>query len=318
MYRFSLIFCLFISINLSAQDRFPLFTAEVEGTKGECFAQCMLPAVLDTVSENILRVPESSSYEVTTAVFDTIIETIEIEPPKTVYEIIPAEYDTIREEIVIRDGENIPTQNKANTDANCIETFTEKIETAPPIKRWIRHLNDNCDLEKEGDKCYYWLLTDVPETYEVRDIQVNNCANQPPQMQRSEPEIQTITRLQVRVPAQVREVYVPAVTQEITRLLLRQDATSNLINTPAQYDVIDKLVIVRQGGEIEMRTVWCDAKAAENMSQIQKTLKKRGYYKGKAKGEWSQKTQDALLKFQQDNGLPIGQFDEETMGMLGF
>ncbi len=317
MYRFSLILCLVIAVNLSAQDRFPLFTSELEADN-ECFAQCMLPAVLDTLSENILKTPETSYYELVAAVFDTIIETIEIEPPKTIYEIIPAEYDTIREEIVVRDGENLPIQNEKNTDANCMEIFTEKIETAPPVKRWVRHLNDNCDLEKEGDKCYYWLLTDIPETYEVRDIQVNNCANQPPQMKRSEPEIQMITRLQLRVPAQVREVYVPAVTQEVTRLLLRQDATANLINSPAQYDVIDKLIIVRQGGEIEMRTVWCDTKAAENMKEIQKTLKKRGYYKGKTKGEWSQKTQDALLKFQQDNGLPIGQFDEETMKVLGF
>jgi len=92
MYRFVLFFCLLISVNLSAQDRFPLFTSEVEGTKGECFAQCMLPVILDTLSENILKTPETSYYDVIAAVFDTIIETIEIEPPKTIYEIIPAEY----------------------------------------------------------------------------------------------------------------------------------------------------------------------------------------------------------------------------------
>jgi len=318
MYRCVLIFCLLISINLSAQDRFPLFTAEAGGDKSDCFAKCMLPAVLDTISESILKTPQSSHYEMTAAVFDTIIETIEITPPLTIYEIIPAVYDTIREEIVIRDGVNMPISNEEKEDADCIEIFTEKIETAPPLKRWTRKLNENCDFETEGDKCYYWLLTDIPETYEVTKVEINNCANEPPKTERSAPENQTITRLQLRTPAQVREVYIPAEMQEVTRLLLRQDANANLINVPAKYEVIDKLILVRQGGEIEMRTVWCDKKAAENMNKIQKTLKKRGYYKGKTKGEWSQKTQNALLEFQQENNLPIGQFDEETMKMLGF
>ncbi len=53
------------------------------------------------------------------------------------------------------------------------------------------------------------------------------------------------------------------------------------------------------------------------VQKIQKSLQTRGYYKGKIDGVIGAQTKAALIKFQKDNGLPIGSLDLQTQKVLG-
>ena len=54
-------------------------------------------------------------------------------------------------------------------------------------------------------------------------------------------------------------------------------------------------------------------------TQIQKALKSAGYYKGSVDGKMGAKTQDAIIKFQKDNGLKAdGKVGQMTWSELKF
>jgi hypothetical protein len=53
------------------------------------------------------------------------------------------------------------------------------------------------------------------------------------------------------------------------------------------------------------------------IANIQKALKRLHYYRGKITNEINQRTKNALVKFQTDKGLPIGNLNLETLDALG-
>ena len=54
-----------------------------------------------------------------------------------------------------------------------------------------------------------------------------------------------------------------------------------------------------------------------DVQRIQEALRRKGYDPGNVNGIFSMPTQDALFRYQVDNKLPIGGFNEETMRALG-
>jgi len=97
-----------------------------------------------------------------------------------------------------------------------------------------------------------------------------------------------------------------------------------LIEIPPQYQIIvvvkdttltddfevrsfDKKVIGKQGGFTEWREVICETNRNEAFkTQVQEKLKSLGYYNGAIFGEIDRATLDALIKYQNDNYLPVG------------
>jgi peptidoglycan hydrolase-like protein with peptidoglycan-binding domain len=55
----------------------------------------------------------------------------------------------------------------------------------------------------------------------------------------------------------------------------------------------------------------------QGVIKIQKALKQQGYYFGPFDDILGQKTKDAVLRFQKDKHLPVGNFNVETLKALG-
>ena len=116
----------------------------------------------------------------------------------------------------------------------------------------------------------------------------------------------------------VRMVEVPAefATSDVRKLVT--PATTKTIEVPAEYTTVTKRLLVKKGGFTEWREVLCSENVTPNLIlQIQRALKERGYDSGAVDGVLGSRTKSAMIQFQNDKGLPIGQMDMQTLQQLG-
>ncbi len=79
-----------------------------------------------------------------------------------------------------------------------------------------------------------------------------------------------------------------------------------------------KKVLVKKGGFQEWKEVLCEPKITDTkIADIQKALTREGYDAGPIDNQMGGKTKQALVKFQQDKGLPVGNLNMETLKALG-
>lgn len=87
---------------------------------------------------------------------------------------------------------------------------------------------------------------------------------------------------------------------------------------PAEYKTITKRQLVKAGGFSEWREVVCSSDITTDLVKaVQKALAAKGYDPGPADNVMGAKTKSALIQYQKDNGLPVGQLDFETLRSLG-
>jgi len=123
-----------------------------------------------------------------------------------------------------------------------------------------------------------------------------------------------------------RKLVTPATTQSNpveaqyeTRSYTRTSApTTRTTEIPAEYRTVTKRQLVTSGGFTEWREVVCQGDVTEALvRKVQSALQSRGYDPGPVDNNLGAQTKAALVKFQQDNGLPVGQLDYETLRALG-
>jgi len=91
-------------------------------------------------------------------------------------------------------------------------------------------------------------------------------------------------------------------------------------NIPAKYTTVSKRVLKTAGGFSEWREVVCGADVTSDLvRRVQSALISRGFDVGTsgADNQLGAGTKAALVKFQRENGLPVGQLDFETLKALG-
>ena len=100
--------------------------------------------------------------------------------------------------------------------------------------------------------------------------------------------------------------------------MLKSAASTRDIDVPAEFTTVTKRNLVKKGGFTEWREVVCNYKVTTELNrQIQIALRDRGYNPGPIDNVIGTQTKAALVKFQKDNGLPIGNLNVETMKALG-
>lgn len=116
----------------------------------------------------------------------------------------------------------------------------------------------------------------------------------------------------------IRMAEVPAefATRDVRKLVT--PATTRTIEVPAEYTTVTKRLLVKKGGFTEWREVLCSESVTPNIIlQIQRALQERGYDAGAIDGVLGSLTKTALIQYQNDKGLPIGQMDMRTLQQLG-
>ncbi|MBP7477400.1 MAG: peptidoglycan-binding protein [Chitinophagales bacterium] len=213
-----------------------------------------------------------------------------IDRPATVRtQVVPATYETVYDTMATRSPsyrtEKVPAQ---------YETISEEIMVAPASTKWIKGKgNQNC-LSANPEDCQVMCLVEVPATYK------------------------TVSRKVMKSPAYDQEITIPGEFKFVARKELKDPERMIEIEVPATYKSVMKKVLVKKGGLQEWKEVLCSNKlTTEKIIEIQTALKSRGYDPGPLDDVLGPITRAALVKYQRDKNLPVGNLNMETLKSLG-
>ncbi|MEM6723407.1 MAG: peptidoglycan-binding domain-containing protein, partial [Bacteroidota bacterium] len=131
-------------------------------------------------------------------------------------------------------------------------------------------------------------------------------------------ESKTISRQVVKEAAKTEVIEVPGETKTISYQKLVTPAGTNVVEIPAEYKTVTKKQLVSKGGFSEWREILCPADVTEaTVRSVQRALRDAGYDPGPLDNILGARTKAALIKYQKDKGLPVGNLDIETLKALG-
>ncbi len=292
-------------------------TAQISGdlppnaVSGKCYAKCLIPDQYETVTEQILLKEASARIEVVPAVYETVSEQVLVKEPYRVLEVVPASFTTQSEQLMVKE----PSERLEYVPP-VYQTVTEQVLVAPASTKWTKgRATRNC-LSANPEDCKVWCLTEVAAQYKTVTKQVLAS----PATTRSVPipaEYKTITRAVTQNPATTREREIPADYRTVTKQVLQTPATTREVEVPAEYSTITTKKLVRTGGFTDWVEVLCNAKiTASKIAEIQQALNARGYSVS-VTNRMDTATSSALNSFQNDNNLPTGNLNIDTLKALG-
>lgn len=221
--------------------------------------------------------------------YETHEETVIDKPLSYKVQTIPATYKTITDTIILKAA----TVTYKNIPAT-YETTTEDVLVTPATKQWVKGTADAGCLSANPADCQVMCLKEIPAVYKK------------------------VTRKTVKTPATREEVQVPAQYKVVTKKIVDQPARQEKIEIPATYKDVTRKELVSKGGYSEWREILCaDKLTTAKIAEIQKALKANGYDPGAIDNSFGGKTKEALIKYQQDKGLPVGNLNLETLKSLG-
>ncbi|MFT5724874.1 MAG: hypothetical protein ACI9JN_001997 [Bacteroidia bacterium] len=284
-----------------------------DATPGKCYAKCYIPDQWKTETERVMIKEASTKKVAIAAKFEARTERVLVKEASTILKVTPARYETRTERIMIKEA-----SKKIKTYAARYENRTERLKVSDATTKWIKQKDAMCASENSDD-CMVWCLVEVPAQYKTmrKSVLVEPAKTVDIAIPA---EYKTVTKRVLVSAASTKEVIVPAVYSNVPKRVQVAPATFNTIAVPAQYKTITKRVLVKQGGMSEYREVVC-AKYITNdlVRQVQRALIGKGYSVGPARDDniLGVDTRAGLLKYQRENGLPVGNLNKETLKHLG-
>jgi len=307
-------FALFFTTTIVAQTEQDIPFSDLPPTQefGKCYAKCKAADVYETTSQQVLVKEASSSLKKVAAVYGKGSESVLIKEGRTDYKVIPATYTTVTERVLIQ-----PELKRVRTIPAKYRTETRSVLVSEARGQWVKKKKDpNCFSDNPED-CYIACYEEVPAKYRNEKYQVLDQAARTTE-ETIPAKYQTVTKRVIKEPARVIEVPVDAVYKNIsTKTLVSPEAVSEVV-IPAVYKTVNERRLVKKGGYSVWTEILCAAKTSNStVRSVQKALQEKGYNVGAIDGVMGVQTQTALKQFQTDNGLPIGNFNLETLKALG-
>ncbi len=291
------------------------------GEPGKCYAKCKIPDCV-VMSETTVKVKEEGvKLEIIPAEYGTVTEEVLVKEASTRLVPVPAEYETVTEQILVKEAttrtRDIPPRYESTTEQKLVsEGYGE----------WVRKIRYAGCTAVNPEDCYIMCWEEVPAKYETVSKQV---LVEPGRTEVTEvpAEYRTVSKRVLKTPARVDEIAIPAEYRTITKTVITRPAETKEIPIPAEYKSIPKKIIADSGKYMEWKEVLCEPNRASTpavvekftytITQLQQTLLDKGYNPGPIDGVIGSKTNAALEKFQQDNSLPIGGLNKDTLDALG-
>ena len=202
---------------------------------------------------------------------------------------IPATYKTVFDTVVVR-----PASVRYEEIPAVYETVEEDIMVSPATQKWVKGVADAGCLSANPADCQVLCLQQVPAVYKK------------------------VSRKIVKTPAYRQEIPVAAEYKIVSKQVIDQPARQEQLSIPATYKKAIHKELVRKGGYSEWKEILCaDKLTASKIIAIQKALKAHGYDPGALDDVFGAQTKAALVKYQQDKGLPVGNLNMETLKSLG-
>lgn len=221
--------------------------------------------------------------------YNYVNETV-IDQPKLIKQLkLPALYKTVYDTVVVT-----PASTKRYTVPAEYETVREQVMVTPTTSKWVKGKADAGCLSANPADCQVMCLVEVPAVYKTIDKQI--LKNQ----------------------AYTREQTIPMQYKIVTREVLVENEKIVQVETPATYKTVQKRVLVEKGGYQVWREILCgNDLTVDKIIQIQKALQAKGYNPGPIDDVFGPLTKAALIQYQKDKGLPVGNLNLETLRSLG-
>jgi hypothetical protein len=221
--------------------------------------------------------------------YETKTETVIDKPLSYKTKTIPATYKTAYDTLTVK-----AATVRYNQIAATYETVIEDVLVSPATQKWVKSTADAGCLSANPADCQVMCLREVPAVYKK------------------------VSRKIVKTPASRQEIPVPAEYKIIPKQVLDQPASQQQIEIPATYKQVSHKELVKKGGYSEWREILCASKlTTAKIAEIQNALKANGYNPGPIDNIFGELTKAALVKYQQDKNLPVGNLNIETLKSLG-
>ncbi len=281
---------------------------------GKCYAKCKIPAVFETQTERIMTKPAGKKLKTIPAKYETQTFKVLAKEEQVVKKVIPATYKTISEEVLVHEG-----TSRMKTIAETYETVSEKVLVSPSKTEWVKGKADANCLSANPSDCNVWCLKETPAQYKTVYKRVLKTPAKFEEI-KTEPVYKTVYTKVIDQPARVIEETLPAIYKTETRKVLVAPATTEEVVIPAEYKTVSKRVMVSPETVGEWKEILCNSKlTSSKIAQIQRALMNAGYNVGPhgVDNVFGADTKSALVEYQKDNNLPIGNLNFETLKALG-
>ena len=274
-----------------------------------CYARVVVPAVYETEKETVLVAEESERVTVIPAQYETVTERVVVEEAYEELRVIPATYKTVIEQVLV---------SEASTELRTIpaeyRTVTEEVMVSPAYTTWEkgRGAIERIDQATGEIMC----LVEVPAEYKTvtrqelvspeRTVEVDVPA-----------QYKTVTRRVVDQPARTEKVTVPAVYETVEVVREVRKPQKQVTKIPAEYAEVTKQRMVSDA-DLEWREILCETNTTEDVvRRLQVALEQKGYDPVWIDGVYGDRTRNAVIQYQKDNGLPYGQLTMGTLQHMG-
>lgn len=296
---------------------------------GKCYAKCRTPDKYETVTEQVLVKEESRRLITSPPVYETQTEKVLLKEASTRIVPVPAVYETVSEQILVK-----PASVKKIEVPAVYETLTERILVKPESGRWeAKRVGDggyssagsaastggayyDCYSDNPND-CVVKCWVKVPAEYRTVEKRVLKTPATTKDVE-IQAEYKTVSKQVVKTPATTKVVEIAAEYQTVSKQVLTKAADTREEIIPAEYKTITKTRKVSEGGSSSWEEILCKVDiSAQTVRDIQTALKTAGSYDGTIDGQMGTGTKKALLKYQEENGLPVGNLNIKTLQKLG-
>ena len=317
---------------------------------GACYSRLLIPPKFDTYTDHVVTRQARTETRNVPEVAQMVEKDVMVQPAHTVRHTVAAVTHTEMVTEVVRPAtvhdEAVPAQ---------YETRVQHVMVAPERREWVKSAGyatgaalvtpgDHEPVRYRADGTLSWPGKDggavVPASQETADYlqrgsaQAIWCLQVIPAVYRDQSVRVEIT------PATVRRVEVPAVTRQVSHIVV--DVPEHVVEdtvppvfekrrvkeviTPAHTESVDVPAVYHDETKThvtdEARPVWREVLCQKNASpavitDIQKALAAKGYDPGAIDGHIGSKTVSAMQKFEADNNLPQGQISIEAVKALG-
>jgi peptidoglycan hydrolase-like protein with peptidoglycan-binding domain len=317
---------------------------------GACYSRLLIPPKFNTYTDHVVVQQARTETRNVPEVAQLVEKDVMVQPAHTVRHTVAAVTHTEMVTEVVRPAtmhdEVIPAQ---------YETRVQHVMVAPERREWVKSSGyatgaalvtpgDHEPVRYRADGTLTWPGKDggavVPASQETAEYlqrgsaQAIWCLQVVPAVYRDQ---------QVRVevtPASSRHVEVPAVTRQVSRVVV--DVPEHVVEdtvppvfekrrvkeviTPAHVEAVDVPAVYHDETKTRVtdaaRPVWREVLCQKNASpavimDIQKALAGKGYDPGAIDGHIGSKTVSAMQKFEADTNLPQGQISIEAVKALG-
>ena len=275
---------------------------------GECYARVLSPERYETVTEEIVVVPETETIEIDPAQYDWDEREIIIKEASEQLEVIPARYETRTETVVVEpervEYQVIPAQ---------FSTKTERVKVREGYTTWKKGTGPFARMDAATGEIM--CLVEVPAEYKEQTIRVMSS---PPRTEKIviPAKSKSITREVLVNKATTRAVTIPAVSETIRYQKLVTPPRERRVKIPAVYDTVTTQKMVRSA-QLEWAPILCETNVTPGVVRnVQAALQREGYYNGPIDGTLGPATMSAVDAYQRAEGLATGGLTLETVRKL--